>query len=199
MSRTLTVFTISDPDVPAEERKQLLSVALKHEPLTQERVELRLRSVANELGCRTWADLGRRFLGDATVELLEAHGFEVVRDQVFFGVAGIGKLVPDEPTGDSLLEKVAEAAKEPTAEEWITELCAFVHDELELDDDDEATEALDEAVHDFKSGEAADINNGGLDSQIEYLCEGMSLEDARDYLRSETGQDDEDSDDEDDD
>ena len=33
------------------------------------------------------------------------------------------------------------------------------------------TEALDEVVHDIKSGEAADINNGGMDSQLKFILE----------------------------
>lgn len=33
------------------------------------------------------------------------------------------------------------------------------------------SEDLDDLVHDTKSGEAADINNGGIDSQIDYLLE----------------------------
>jgi hypothetical protein len=38
-------------------------------------------------------------------------------------------------------------------------------------------EKLDEFVHDAKSQEASDINNGGIDAQIDYLLEnGWTLE-----------------------
>lgn len=35
--------------------------------------------------------------------------------------------------------------------------------------DDELVELLDEAVHDAKSGEAAEINNSGIQAQLKYL------------------------------
>jgi len=37
-------------------------------------------------------------------------------------------------------------------------------------------EDLDELVHDAKSAEAAIINNSGVDFQVEYLLESMSVE-----------------------
>jgi len=37
------------------------------------------------------------------------------------------------------------------------------------------SEDLDELIHDFKSSEAADINNGGLDSQVLYLVDAVGI------------------------
>jgi hypothetical protein len=48
----------------------------------------------------------------------------------------------------------------------------------------EATD-LDELVHDTKGEEAANINNGGIDAQIDYLLEsGWSLESIWDALNN---------------
>jgi len=45
---------------------------------------------------------------------------------------------------------------------------------------------LDEEVHDCKAGEAADINNGGLQAQIDYLLDvGYSEEKIREILEME--------------
>lgn len=39
------------------------------------------------------------------------------------------------------------------------------------------SEDLDDLVHDMKAGEASNINNSGVEAQVEYLLEcGMSLE-----------------------
>ncbi len=39
------------------------------------------------------------------------------------------------------------------------------------------SEDLDDLVHDMKAGEASNINNGGVEAQVDYLLEcGMSLE-----------------------
>lgn len=53
-----------------------------------------------------------------------------------------------------------------------------------LDDVDESS--LDELVHDVKSGEAADINNGGFESQIEFLLEaGFSEQEIQKAIQGE--------------
>ena len=41
---------------------------------------------------------------------------------------------------------------------------------------------LDEAVSEAKAEEAYRINNGGVSDQLAYLCAGMHLEEAREYL-----------------
>lgn len=43
-------------------------------------------------------------------------------------------------------------------------------------------ELLDEYVHDAKGDEAAEINNRGLDAQLEYLAEAWSLKELKDLL-----------------
>ncbi|SMB96844.1 hypothetical protein SAMN00808754_1683 [Thermanaeromonas toyohensis ToBE] len=49
-------------------------------------------------------------------------------------------------------------------------------------------EDLDELVHEFKAAEAAEINNGGLEAQLEYLvqCCG-SVRDLQEALERELG------------
>lgn len=180
-TRTLTVFTISDPD-------EVFRVVLAHEPLNQTSIELRLRAVARQFGTRWGVLIGSD--SDALREALRTHGFDWVSGDIFFGVFKDGQIGPEEPVGNSVIEQMAVAAVEPTADQRLDELCKFVREELGLDED-EATEELDSAVHDFKSGEAASINNGGLESQIEFCCAGMTLEQAKDYLRSELGKEEE--------
>lgn len=56
----------------------------------------------------------------------------------------------------------------------------------EFSDSQEVCEILDGDVHDCKSLEAADINNGGLGSQLEYLLScGYTEERLRELLNKE--------------
>ena len=43
-------------------------------------------------------------------------------------------------------------------------------------------EGLDELVHDFKSGEAAQINNDGVDSQLEYLLDQVTVDELKEEI-----------------
>ena len=43
-------------------------------------------------------------------------------------------------------------------------------------------EDLNSAVHDAKAEEAAGINNAGVLAQLRYLCEGLTLADARETM-----------------
>lgn len=45
-----------------------------------------------------------------------------------------------------------------------------------LHDSNANPEQLDELVHDLKSSEASDINNGGLEAQVEYIYETMGTD-----------------------
>lgn len=182
--RTLTIFTITDPDEPEHHNKTILDVALKHAPLTQFKVELRLRAVAREFG-ETWAGMAKAFHSDAdtgsgnhkkVVAALEEQGFEPVLEHVFFKVAGTGQVRrPHKAKG--LLEDLAVAATEPTAERKLEELCLYVKEELKIQEED-----LDTEIHDAKGQEAADINNGGMQAQIEYLTQGMTFEAAKKFF-----------------
>ena len=52
--------------------------------------------------------------------------------------------------------------------------------------DNDLAEALDDAVHEGKGGEAAVINNGGPESQMEYLLDGVvSLADIESMVKDE--------------
>ena len=42
---------------------------------------------------------------------------------------------------------------------------------------------LDDIVHEYKSAEASSINNGGMNDQLKYLCNGMTQEQAEKFLR----------------
>lgn len=42
---------------------------------------------------------------------------------------------------------------------------------------------FDGEVDDFKSAERAEINNGGLEAQLAYLCDGMGPAEAEEYIR----------------
>lgn len=66
----------------------------------------------------------------------------------------------------------------PEDVEILAELVAFVG---ELADGDDSV--LDEAVIDAKCGEASDINNDGFEGQIKYLCRGMGLDEAKEFLK----------------
>jgi hypothetical protein len=61
--------------------------------------------------------------------------------------------------------------------------------------DDRQIEALDELVHDVKAGEAASINNAGVEAQIEFLLDSGVDEDQIVDCLTWTPADDEDNDD----
>jgi len=48
------------------------------------------------------------------------------------------------------------------------------------------SESLDEAVHEAKANEAAEINNGGLESQIPYLVEFYGSNHVRELVETES-------------
>ncbi len=52
----------------------------------------------------------------------------------------------------------------------------------------EAIHDIDDLVHDLKSGEASNINNGGLSSQLSYILEALGPEEAANAIRKIAGQ-----------
>ena len=49
--------------------------------------------------------------------------------------------------------------------------------------DEAGDQALDETVHDIKSGEASDINNGGLKDQIEFILKSFGEREGEEEIR----------------
>lgn len=180
MNRTLTIFSIR------EGAQVTLNLALTHQPLAQDEIELRLRLVAKKFG-ETFAAFALHFEDDKLREEIivefEEHGLVLVRDNVFFQIDGAVRLRAKPQKHDGLLDDLAVAAVEPTDDAArIAELVSYVTEELGRDRE-RLTEDLDESVHDCKGSEAADINNSGLEDQINYLCRGMSLDTAKKWLK----------------
>lgn len=54
-------------------------------------------------------------------------------------------------------------------------------------EDDEISPALDDVVHDLKAEEAADIDNGGIERQVEYIMDNLGPDETKRILKEIIG------------
>lgn len=111
--------------------------------------------------------------GDYSQVLIDLTGLTIENNMVEVPMAALRKFVADEHR-----KKLISHFEDASAEEVITEGLAFEEREAQ---DQELRElrsllwedSLDDVVDSCKSGEAADINNGGVHNQVDFLVEHM--------------------------